>query len=144
MTAAAWISKRYCASAPEKGLVDADSLAHRCRNRASHLAARILDARHAVTEISGRGVGLDVVATRLRALSGSIDIRSRRGAGLTIELRFQASLVATHALFVRDGGQVFGIASHAVRRAVPAMAVELRRENGALFAVVEDTQYAGA
>ena len=84
--------------------------------------------RDAVTEISGRGVGLDVVATRLRALSGSIDIRSEAGRGLTIELRFQASLVATHALFVRDGGQVFGIASHAVRRAVPAVAVKLERE----------------
>ena len=87
-----------------------------------------------VTEISGRGVGLDVVATRLRALAGSIDIRSRQGEGLTIELRFQASLVATHALFVRDGGQVFGIASHAVRRAVPAVAVELVRERGDLYA----------
>ena len=90
--------------------------------------------RDAVTEISGRGVGLDVVATRLRALSGSIDIRREAGQGLAIELRFQASLVATHALFVRDGGQVFGIASHAVRRAVPAIAVKLVRENGALFA----------
>ncbi len=94
--------------------------------------------RDAVTEISGRGVGLDVVATRLRALSGSIDIRSQAGQGLTIELRFQASLVATHALFVRDGGQVFGLASHAVRRAFPAVAVKLRRENGALVGVVDD------
>ena len=94
--------------------------------------------RDAVTEISGRGVGLDVVATRLRALSGSIDIRSQAGQGLTLELRFQASLVATHALFVRDGGQVFGLASHAVRRAFPAIAVKLRRENGGLVAIVDD------
>ena len=93
--------------------------------------------RDAVTEISGRGVGLDVVATRLRALAGSIDIRSVRGQGLTIELRFQASLVATHALFVRDGGQVFGIASHTVRRAIPAVAVELQREDGVLYARVD-------
>jgi chemotaxis protein histidine kinase CheA/ActR/RegA family two-component response regulator len=97
--------------------------------------------RDAVTDISGRGVGLDVVATRLRALSGSIDIRSQRGQGLTIELRFQASLVATHALFVRDGGQVFGIASHAVQRAVPAVAVSLVRENGALFADFDAHRY---
>jgi len=97
--------------------------------------------RDAVTEISGRGVGLDVVATRLRALSGTIDIRSEAGLGLTIELRFQASLVATHALFVRDGGQVFGIASHAVRRAVPAVALEYAHEDGATFAVVENVKY---
>jgi chemotaxis protein histidine kinase CheA/ActR/RegA family two-component response regulator len=98
--------------------------------------------RDSVTEISGRGVGLDVVATRLRALSGAIDIRSETGRGLTIELRFQASLVATHALFVRDGGQVFGIASHAVRRAYPAVAVSLLRENGMLFAQVDDQKIA--
>ncbi len=97
--------------------------------------------RDMVTEISGRGVGLDVVATRLRALAGSIDIRSQQGQGLTIELRFQASLVATHALFVRDGGQVFGIASHAVRRAVPAVAVNLVREAGQLVARVDDGDY---
>jgi chemosensory pili system protein ChpA (sensor histidine kinase/response regulator) len=97
--------------------------------------------RDAVTEISGRGVGLDVVATRLRALSGSIDIRSSEGHGLTIELRFQASLVATHALFVRDGGQVFGLASHTVQRAVPAVAVELRREDGVLYADVDSHRY---
>jgi chemosensory pili system protein ChpA (sensor histidine kinase/response regulator) len=97
--------------------------------------------RDAVTEISGRGVGLDVVATRLRALAGSIDIRSEAGAGLSIELRFQASLVATHALFVRDGGQIFGIASHAVRTAVPAVAVQLEREGGDLFARIDDVRY---
>ncbi len=39
--------------------------------------------RDAVTEISGRGVGLDVVATRLRSLSGSIDIKSDAGRGLS-------------------------------------------------------------
>jgi chemotaxis protein histidine kinase CheA/ActR/RegA family two-component response regulator len=97
--------------------------------------------RDMVTEISGRGVGLDVVATRLRALSGAIDIRSEAGRGLTIELRFQASLVATHALFIRDGGQVFGIASHAVRTAVPAVAVQLERENGVLFALIDEVKY---
>jgi chemotaxis protein histidine kinase CheA/ActR/RegA family two-component response regulator len=97
--------------------------------------------RDAVTEISGRGVGLDVVATRLRALSGAIDIRSEAGRGMTIELRFQASLVATHALFIRDGGQVFGLASHTVQRAVPAVAVELKREGGVLYADFDAHRY---
>jgi chemosensory pili system protein ChpA (sensor histidine kinase/response regulator) len=60
---------------------------------------------------------------------------------MTIELRFQASLVATHALFVRDGGQVFGLASHTVQRAVPAVAVELRREDGVLYADFDAHRY---
>jgi len=128
------------AKAVERGLLEADATPSDAEVARLTLLPGF-STRDAVTEISGRGVGLDVVATRLRSLSGSIDIRSEAGAGLTIELRFQASLVATHALFVRDGGQVFGIASHAVRRAVPAVALELTRENGTLFARVEDINY---
>ena len=60
---------------------------------------------------------------------------------MTFELRFQASLVATHALFVRDGGQVFGIASHAVRRAIPSIALELTREQDKVHARVDDVLY---
>jgi chemosensory pili system protein ChpA (sensor histidine kinase/response regulator) len=128
------------AKAVERGLLEADATPSDVEIARLTLLPGF-STRDAVTEISGRGVGLDVVATRLRALSGSIDIRSEYGRGLTIELRFQASLVATHALFVRDGGQVFGLASHAVRRAVPAVAVQLKRENGALFALIDEDKY---
>ncbi len=128
------------AKAVERGLLDADATPSDAEVARLTLLPGF-STRDAVTEISGRGVGLDVVATRLRALSGSIDIRSESGHGLTIELRFQASLVATHALFVRDGGQVFGIASHAVRRAVPAVAVELTQEQGVAYALVDDERY---
>jgi chemosensory pili system protein ChpA (sensor histidine kinase/response regulator) len=128
------------AKAVERGLVAPDaSLGDAEIARLTLLPG--FSTREAVSEISGRGVGLDVVATRLRALAGSIDIRSVAGQGLTLELRFQASLVATHALFVRDGGQVFGIASHGVRRAWPAVAVDVRRERDALVAYVDDTSY---
>ena len=42
---------------------------------------------------------------------------------------------------MRDGGQVFGIASHAVRRAFPAVSVVVSHENGTLFARVDDEKY---
>ena len=126
--------------AQERGLIASDA-----RPSDAEIARLTLlpgfSTRDSVSEISGRGVGLDVVATRLRALAGSIDIKSEAGRGLSIELRFQASLVATHALFVRDGGQVFGLASHTVQRAVPAVAVELQRENGVLYADVDSHRY---
>jgi len=126
--------------AVERGLLSADAMPTDAEIARLTLLPGF-STRDMVTEISGRGVGLDVVATRLRALSGSIDIRSEAGRGLCIELRFQASLVATHALFVRDGGQVFGIASHAVRRAFPAVSVVVSHENGTLFARVDDEKY---
>ena len=119
--------------AVERGLLDPDAMPSDAEIARLTLLPGF-STRDAVTEISGRGVGLDVVATRLRALVRLHRHPLRAGQGLTIELRFQASLVATHALFVRDGGQVFGIASHAVRRAVPAVAVKLAREDGALLA----------
>ena len=126
--------------AVERGLLPADAMPTDAEIARLTLLPGF-STRDMVTEISGRGVGLDVVATRLRALAGTIDIRSRAGQGMTIELRFQASLVATHALFVRDGGQVFGIASHAVQRAVPAVAMSLTREDGVMYADFDAHRY---
>ncbi|HTU65707.1 MAG TPA: response regulator [Steroidobacteraceae bacterium] len=128
------------AKAMERGLIPTDALPTDAEIARLTLLPGF-STRDAVTEISGRGVGLDVVATRLRALAGAIDIRTQSGRGMTIELRFQASLVATHALFVRDGGQTFGLASHTVQRAVPAVAVELSREDGVLYANVDAHRY---
>ncbi len=128
------------AKAVERGLIAPDAAPSEVETARLTLLPGF-STRDAVTEISGRGVGLDVVATRLRALAGAIDIRSEAGKGLTIELRFQASLVATHALFVRDGGQAFGLASHAVQRAFPAVAVSLVHEKGLLFADVDSHRY---
>ena len=128
------------AKAVERGLVNADTALSDAEIARLTLLPGF-STRDAVSEISGRGVGLDVVATRLRALSGSIDIQSDAGRGMAIELRFQASLVATHALFVRDGGQVFGLASHTVQRAVPAVAVEFERDSGVLYVNADSHRY---
>ncbi len=74
--------------------------------------------KDAVSEISGRGVGMDVVASRLQALKGSVDIRSVSGQGCEIQLRFQASLVSQHTLLVEVGGQTFGVPSHNLEQAL--------------------------
>jgi chemotaxis protein histidine kinase CheA/CheY-like chemotaxis protein len=74
--------------------------------------------RDQVSEVSGRGVGMDVVAARISALKGSVDIRSETGAGCEVELRFQASLATQHALLVRAGGQVFAVPSYMLDQAL--------------------------
>ncbi len=74
--------------------------------------------RSKLTEISGRGVGLDVVRDRIQAMKGSLDIRSQAGRGCEIELRFQASLAVVHALLVRVNGQVLGVPSYSVEQAL--------------------------
>ena len=75
--------------------------------------------RDTVSEVSGRGVGLDVVRDWASTMSGSIRITSRPGEGCTIELRFAASLSTMHSLIVEVGGQRVALPSLQVEQAVP-------------------------
>jgi two-component system chemotaxis sensor kinase CheA len=62
-----------------------------------------------VTSVSGRGVGIDVVATRVRALGGSIDVRSTPGAGTTFVLRLPVTLAIVQALIAGVGGERYAL-----------------------------------
>jgi chemotaxis protein histidine kinase CheA len=75
--------------------------------------------RQTVNELSGRGVGLDVVREWAASMNGSIKVTSRAGQGCTLELRFAASLSTIQALVVEAGGQCFALPSMQVERAVP-------------------------
>ncbi|MGD1069824.1 MAG: chemotaxis protein CheA [Bryobacteraceae bacterium] len=60
-----------------------------------------------VTEVSGRGVGMDVVRRSIEALRGSVDIASKPGAGLTVTLRLPLTLAIIDGLLVRVGNAHF-------------------------------------
>jgi len=75
--------------------------------------------RDIVNEVSGRGVGLDVVRDWVGAMNGSIRITSRAGQGCTVELRFAASLSTMQSLVVEVGGQRFALPSLHIEQAVP-------------------------
>ena len=60
-----------------------------------------------VTDLSGRGVGLDVVARNIRSLGGTIDIQSRVGAGSCFSIRLPLTLSILEAQLVRLSDQVF-------------------------------------
>ncbi|MEO5669143.1 MAG: response regulator, partial [Ramlibacter sp.] len=74
--------------------------------------------RNQVSEISGRGVGLDVVRDWVGAMHGSIRISTRSGEGCTMELRFAASLSTMHSLIVEAGGRRFALPSVQIEQAV--------------------------
>lgn len=74
--------------------------------------------RDQVSEISGRGIGMDVVREGVLAMKGSVDIRSEFGKGCTVELRFQASLASMHSLLVRAADETFAIPSHNIYQAL--------------------------
>ena len=62
-----------------------------------------------VTEMSGRGVGMDVVKRNVSKLSGMIDINTEPGVGSTFALTLPITLAIIKALVIETGGQVFAI-----------------------------------
>mgnify|MGYP000281517508 CR=1 FL=1 len=62
-----------------------------------------------VTEISGRGVGIDAVASRVRALGGLIVLRSVEGEGTTFSLRLPVTLAVIPALLARVGDESYAL-----------------------------------
>ena len=75
--------------------------------------------REQVSEISGRGVGMDVVATRLANIKGTVELSSEPGHGCEVVLRFQASLATQHCLLVEAGKQIYAIPIHYIKEAFP-------------------------
>jgi len=62
-----------------------------------------------VTEVSGRGVGMDVVRTVLDRLKGTVHISSTKGRGTTIQLRAPLTLASIQTLLFRVGGRLFAV-----------------------------------
>lgn len=62
-----------------------------------------------VSDVSGRGVGLDAVAARIRGLGGAMTLQSRDGVGTTFSLRLPVTLALTEALRVSVAGEQYAI-----------------------------------
>ncbi len=62
-----------------------------------------------VTQLAGRGVGMDVVANEIKQLGGSLSIESEHGKGTTFILRLPFTLAVTQAILVRIGEATFAI-----------------------------------
>lgn len=68
-----------------------------------------------VSRLAGRGVGMDVVASEVRQLGGTLDIHSAPGRGVTFTLRLPQTLAVTDAVFVRIGETTFAVPIASVR-----------------------------
>ncbi|MCO8144327.1 chemotaxis protein CheA [Rhodovulum tesquicola] len=71
-----------------------------------------------VTELSGRGVGMDVVRSAIQGLRGQIDVDSEPGHGTTVTLRLPLTLAIADGLLVEVGGERYSIPVSAVEECV--------------------------
>ncbi len=113
--------------AVERGLVTREQTEEMERRELLNLVFQPgFSTRRDVSELSGRGVGLDVVKTNLQRLSGLIDITSRRGEGTTFTLTLPLTLAIIRALMVKVSGRTYAIPLNAVLEIVSVKASALR------------------
>ena len=89
-----------------------------------------------VSDVSGRGVGMDVVRTNIQKLNGTIEIRSQLGKGTTLVINLPLTLAILPVLLVRLGEQPFAVPLSMVREILPIDAASIQDVGGKATMVV--------
>ncbi len=96
--------------ATERGIISAEAASQLNESEALQLIFLPgLSTADEVTEISGRGVGLDVVKSALETLKGSIELHSKFGEGTTFRLMVPLTLASIQALLFRVHGRLYAV-----------------------------------
>jgi two-component system chemotaxis sensor kinase CheA len=130
--------ERVLARARAEGLVDASVESLDDEELARIIGRPGFSTAAAVTDFSGRGVGIDVVLTRVRALGGSVEIRSRAGEGTTVILRLPVTLAIVRALLARVDGEMYALPMTHVRETVELRQDARRRVQGREVMLLRD------
>lgn len=83
-----------------------------------------------ITDISGRGVGLDIVRRNVENLHGRIELETKPGQGTSFTLLLPVTLTSSRGLLVRAGGRVFAIPVNAIERIAHVRATEIQMVSG--------------
>jgi two-component system chemotaxis sensor kinase CheA len=98
------------AKAVEKGIMDEDTAARLDEKACYNLIfAPGFSTKSEISDVSGRGVGMDVVKTRIAQLNGTVEIDSELGKGSRINIKLPLTLAIMPTLMVVLGGQVFAL-----------------------------------
>ena len=99
----------------ERGVLDADAAARMPDKEAfSLIFAPGFSTKTEISEVSGRGVGMDVVKTKITQLNGTVDIDSEMGVGTVLEIKVPLTLAILPTLMVVVGEQTFALPLAAV------------------------------
>jgi two-component system chemotaxis sensor kinase CheA len=96
--------------AVSRGVMDADAAARMSNEEAFNLIfAPGFSTKTEISEVSGRGVGMDVVKTKINQLNGSVKIDSKIGVGTTLEIKVPLTLAILPTLMIVIGKQTFAL-----------------------------------
>ena len=112
----------------EKGLISEEQLDTIGESEAIDLVFRPgFSLAAELTDVSGRGVGMDAVRASVERMGGSVTLRSRLGAGTSAKLRMPLSMAVTQVVVVSVAGQRFGVPVDLVIQTVGVAADEVGR-----------------
>lgn len=121
--------ERIGAFALERGVVTRDQLARMDSREVLGLIFRPgFSTAAEVSNISGRGVGMDVVRTNIERIGGSVDVTSEVGRGTTTRVRIPLTLAIIPALVVGEGGERYAIPQANLVELVRLEGEDLRRQ----------------
>jgi two-component system chemotaxis sensor kinase CheA len=102
--------EKIAAKALEKGLASRDELAAMSKQEILGFIFKPgFSTAEKLTDVSGRGVGMDVVLSTLKALKGAVTVNSETGKGTTICMRLPLTLAIMPGLLVQSGDGIFAI-----------------------------------
>jgi two-component system chemotaxis sensor kinase CheA len=130
---------RVARTAAERGLIAEDSVAGVDAARAAELLFQPgFSTAEGVSDLSGRGVGMDAVRASIRRLGGEVLLRSEPGAGTTAQIRLPLTLAIMAALLVEVGGKPFAIPLDRIERTVRLADHVVRSVAGSRMLVTDD------
>jgi two-component system chemotaxis sensor kinase CheA len=101
---------RVRAKAVERGLIPADRADALSEAEAAQLVFLPgFSTAENISDLSGRGVGMDVVRSAVERINGSVALSSQRGQGTQIRLTLPRSMAVTHVMMIRTAGNRFGV-----------------------------------
>jgi two-component system chemotaxis sensor kinase CheA len=113
----------------KRGLVTEDQLARMENREILDLIFRAgFSTAEKVTNVSGRGVGMDVVRTNIERIGGTVDLASRPGEGTTVRVRIPLTLAIIPALIVGEGNERFAIPQANLVELVRLEGADLQRD----------------
>lgn len=114
-------------TAIEKGLLPANFANDLTMEQAVELIFRPgFSTNEAVTDVSGRGVGMDAVKNIVEGLSGQVEVESETGQGTCVTIKLPLTLAIIKALLVTCGGQVYALPIQSVRENLLAVESQIK------------------
>ncbi|MGH8269906.1 MAG: chemotaxis protein CheA, partial [Steroidobacteraceae bacterium] len=130
---------RVCEVAASRGLIRQEQLPGMTQAEALELIFTPgFSTTSQVTQVSGRGVGMDVVRRAVERIGGHVSVASVPGRGTNVRLSLPFSVMMTHVMTVEAGGQMFGLPLEAIIETIRVPQAAISRVGTAPVVIVRD------